>query len=240
MIARGFRSVAWVAAVGTAALGCYMLSLRVASERAELAGLEHRIETTQQQIRSLQTELGTRGRLQQLEAWNADVLALSAPGAGQFVTSGVSLARFDTRAPAVGDQLPVRMASADAASTARSMTTTPAAPAARLRLASAATPADTPLAPQHGMALVHKASLDLGSPATSTTASRAARAVTTASRTARPAAPLALAEADPLPRTVGHSPAHAGAGRAGPLVDDSTLRAIASQSHAERHRGTGD
>ena len=68
MIARGFKPVVWVAAVGTAALGCYMLSLRVAAERAELAGLEREIVSTQQQIRSLQTELGTRGRVQQLAA----------------------------------------------------------------------------------------------------------------------------------------------------------------------------
>ncbi|MDB5691980.1 MAG: hypothetical protein JWO81_1043, partial [Alphaproteobacteria bacterium] len=33
MIARGFKSVLWVGAVGSAALGCYMVSLRVATER---------------------------------------------------------------------------------------------------------------------------------------------------------------------------------------------------------------
>ncbi len=130
MIARGFRPVAWVGAVGTAALGCYMLSLQVAAERADLMGLERRIVSTQQDIRSLQTELGTRGRLQQLEQWNADVLALSAPAAGQFLDSNISLARFDMRQqPSVADQ-PVRMASAE--------TTAPPAPAPEtpVRLAS--------------------------------------------------------------------------------------------------------
>ena len=43
MIARGFKPVVWVAAVGAAALGCYMLSLRVAAERADLTSLQHRI-----------------------------------------------------------------------------------------------------------------------------------------------------------------------------------------------------
>ena len=85
MIARGFKSVVWVAAVGGAALGCYMLSLQVATERADLAKVEARIIATKQQIRSLQTELGTRGRLSQLEQWNADVLALSAPATGQYL-----------------------------------------------------------------------------------------------------------------------------------------------------------
>ena len=37
MMARGFKPVGWVAGVAAAALGCYMLSLNVASERAELA-----------------------------------------------------------------------------------------------------------------------------------------------------------------------------------------------------------
>ena len=115
MIARGFKPVVWVGAVGTAALGCYMLSLQVASERAELASLERRIVATQQQIRSLQTELGTRGRLQQLEQWNAEVLALSAPVAGQFLENGIALARFDTRVPTLEDRAPVRMASVETA-----------------------------------------------------------------------------------------------------------------------------
>lgn len=113
MIARGFRPVAWVAAVGVAALSCYMLSLQVASERAELASIERRIVATRQDIRQLQTELGTRGRLQQLETWNAEVMALSAPTAGQFLDSSVTLARFDTREPAIDARAAeIRMASA--------------------------------------------------------------------------------------------------------------------------------
>jgi hypothetical protein len=154
MIARGFKPVAWVAAVGTAALGCYMLSLQVAAERAELAGVERRIVATQQAIRSLQTELGTRGRLQQLEQWNAEVLALSAPGAGQFLESTVSLARFDVGRRPVPVEAPVRMASAEAA--------TPAAPPAQpsLRLASAETvPVSAPTAERP---VVRRASLDVG------------------------------------------------------------------------------
>ena len=43
MIARGFKPVVWVAAVGAAALSCYMLSLRVAAERADLTSLQRRI-----------------------------------------------------------------------------------------------------------------------------------------------------------------------------------------------------
>lgn len=115
MIARGFKPVAWVAAVGSAALGCYMLSLQVAAERAELAGLERQIVGARQDIRALQTELGTRGRLSQLEQWNAEVLALSAPVAGQFLASNLSLARFDLRAPPAARDAEIRLASAEAA-----------------------------------------------------------------------------------------------------------------------------
>lgn len=132
MIARGFKPVAWVAAIGSAALGCYMLSLQVAAERAELAGLERRIVETRQDIRALQTELGTRGRLSQLEQWNAEVLALSAPVAGQFLESNLSLARFDVRQRTF-DPAEVRMAAAEPPPAAP-------APAAPVRMASAEAP----------------------------------------------------------------------------------------------------
>ena len=112
MMPRGFKPVGWVAAVGGAALGCYMLSLNVASERAELGKIEHRIMIAKTEIRALNTELGTRGRLQQLEHWNAEVLALSAPTANQFVENEVMLARFETREKTIGEQVKVQMASA--------------------------------------------------------------------------------------------------------------------------------
>jgi hypothetical protein len=113
MIARGFRPVVWVFMIGAAVLVCYMLNLRVAAERAELAKLDRRIVATQQNIRALQTEVGTRSRIPQLEQWNDDVLALSAPATGQYLQRDVSLARFDTRQPQLSDQAEVRLASAE-------------------------------------------------------------------------------------------------------------------------------
>ena len=115
MIARGFRPVVWVFMIGTAVLGCYMLNLRVAAERAEVARLDRRIVATQQSIRALQTEVGTRSRIPQLEEWNNDVLALAAPATGQYLQQNVSLARFDTRQPQLADQAEVRLASAETA-----------------------------------------------------------------------------------------------------------------------------
>ena len=167
MMVRGFKPVGWVAAVGAAAVGCYMLSLQVAAERSELAALERQIIQTRQDIRSLQTELGTRGRLQQLEQWNAEVLALSAPVADQFLESNVSLARFDMRQPTLDDHSRVRLAAAE---------TAPAPPASRpvaaaqpsVRLASAPVSA-RPLGGESAAApLVRRASLEtLPAPAAS-------------------------------------------------------------------------
>ena len=113
MIARGFKPVGWVAAVATAALGCYMLSLNVAAERAELSDVERQIMLTKREIRALQTELGTRGRLQQLEHWNADVLALSAPGSAQFLNDEFRLASYSEPQKSLEDRAKVRMASAE-------------------------------------------------------------------------------------------------------------------------------
>lgn len=114
MSARGFKPVGWVAAVAGAALGCYMLSLNVAAERAELASVERGIIAAKQDIRSLQTELGTRGRLAQLDRWNADVLALSAPTSSQFLEDAFTLARFDRREKTIEERAKIQLASADA------------------------------------------------------------------------------------------------------------------------------
>jgi hypothetical protein len=114
MIARGFKPVGWVAGVAAAALSCYMLSLNVAAERAELAKVERQIIAAKQDIRTLQTELGTRGRLTQLEHWNAEVLALSAPASRQFLDSEFRLASFNQPQQTIDEQAAkVRMASAD-------------------------------------------------------------------------------------------------------------------------------
>lgn len=95
MIATRFRSVGWVAGVAIAALGCYLVSQRVATERATVAKVERQILAAKQDIRQLQAEIGTRGRMGQLEVWNGQVLALSAPKAGQFLDSEVRLASLN-------------------------------------------------------------------------------------------------------------------------------------------------
>ena len=114
MSARSFRSVFMVASCAGAALGCYLVSLRVASERAALEAVETRIVLAQRDLRVLQTEIGTRGRLAQLERWNAKVLALSAPSADQFLAGSFELARLARPEHKVDFEAPVVLASAPA------------------------------------------------------------------------------------------------------------------------------
>jgi hypothetical protein len=131
MIARSFKSVIWVATVGGAALCCYMVSLRVATERADLAKVDREIFAAKREIRLLQTELGTRGRMTQLEDWNANVLALSAPSAAQFVKDDVTLARLERHEPTVAERsADVRMAAAETGAATAQPPAQPAQPAA--------------------------------------------------------------------------------------------------------------
>ncbi len=150
MIARGFKSVIWAATVGSAALGCYMVSLRVATERNELAKVERQIVLAKRDIRSLQTELGTRGRMTQLEQWNAEVLALAAPSSAQFLKDEFTLARLYRSDPTVAERsAEVRLASADTAAAKPADASKPAAPPVVRAVAE-------PAAPQPPM--IHRAS----------------------------------------------------------------------------------
>ena len=119
MSVRSFRPVVSVATVAFAALGCYLVSLRVAAERAGLEDVETRIVLAQRDIRSLQTEIGTRGRLEPLERWKVKVLALSAPKADQFVDGGYQLARLARPSDQVDMTAPVVLAAAPKPAPAR-------------------------------------------------------------------------------------------------------------------------
>jgi hypothetical protein len=114
MSVRNFGSLVMVASCAGAALGCYLVSLRVASERAQLEDVETQIVLAQRDVRTVQTEIGTRARLSQLERWNAKVLALSAPAADQFLSGSFELARLAQPRHKVEFNAPVVLASAPA------------------------------------------------------------------------------------------------------------------------------
>lgn len=95
MIAQRFRPVGWVAGIAAAACVLYLISLQVATQRGRLEEIDRKIAMTKRDIRQLQTELGTRASLRQLERWNSDVLALSAPQANQYLRGEEALATLD-------------------------------------------------------------------------------------------------------------------------------------------------
>jgi hypothetical protein len=201
MIARGFKSVIWVAAVGGAALGCYMVSLRVATERADLARVERQILAARGDIRSLQTELGTRGRMTQLEDWNSNVLALSAPNSAQFVRDQMTLARLERHEPNVAEQsAEIRMASADTGAAAApadpDVAAPPAAPKPAPRVVTAVAAAPPPPAP----ALVHQASYT-PAPSAKLKPSAASPAGPPEKKPAKPATIAAAKPVKPAPAT---------------------------------------
>ena len=84
MIAHRLRPLGWIAAVTIAAICFYLISSRVAAERGRLEATDARIVSIGRDIRRLQTELGARGSMRQLERWNGEVLALQAPTADQY------------------------------------------------------------------------------------------------------------------------------------------------------------
>ena len=114
MSTRSFGSVFMVAICAGAALGCYLVSLRVASERAQLEDVEARIVDTQRDLRTLQTEIGTRGRLSQLERWNAGAFSMNAPAANQLLDGSFELAKLTRPEKQVDFKAPIVLASAPA------------------------------------------------------------------------------------------------------------------------------
>lgn len=108
MIAQRFRPLGWAAGVATAACGLYLVSLQVAAERGKLEAVEAQIASAKRDLRQLQTELGTRASLRQLEAWNGEVLSLAAPKAAQYVSEPAQLVALNLD-PADGAAAPPAM-----------------------------------------------------------------------------------------------------------------------------------
>ncbi|MBB3764363.1 hypothetical protein [Sphingomicrobium lutaoense] len=111
---RGFGPILWACGVAFAALSCYLVSLQVASERAQLEDVEREILAVTREIRELETEIGTRGRLAQLEQWNVRFLQLSAPRAGQFLDGSFQLATLTRPEEKPVVEAPVILAAAPA------------------------------------------------------------------------------------------------------------------------------
>ncbi|WP_341633154.1 hypothetical protein [Sphingomonas agri] len=221
MSTRSFRSVFMVASCAGAALGCYLVSLRVASERASLEDVETKIVLAQRDMRLLQTEIGTRGRLSQLERWNAGAFALSAPSADQFLKGSFELARLEQPQQKVDFHAPVVLASAPAPakqpSVGQAETDDSGAPAP------ATAPAPTGMAAR---SLLHEASLS-----TETREVPARRVVALPQATAKPMGALATA-AKPVPSRPMKKPDLAAAQHLQKVAEKPLLTTSATRSKA--------
>ncbi|MGE4322479.1 MAG: colicin transporter [Sphingobium sp.] len=89
------QSLIWVLLVALGALGAYLVSLKVATERNELMRVRAQIARAHGDIRYLETEFSARSSMRQLERWNRDDFMYSTPGAAQYLGGERALAQLD-------------------------------------------------------------------------------------------------------------------------------------------------
>lgn len=167
MIVATRLSAVWqVAGVAAAALCCYLVSQSVAAERAGLDKVDHQIAAAHDDIAKLQTEIGVRARMGQIESWNRNVLALQAPRPSQFVASGVQLASLYGHKGTPALQLDPAIASQQGSPTNVSYQPAPAKPQPSPAAARAeSTPESAPAQPMlRSATFVRPASDRLGGP----------------------------------------------------------------------------
>lgn len=141
-----FRGLGWFLSGVIVVLGFYLVSLQVAAERKKVDDVNRAIAAAKRELRALETEFNTRANLAQLERWNGDVLALTAPTADQFVSDEAALAQVNFN----------RGSDTKVASVAYVVPTAPPAPA--LQTAAVQTAAATPeAAPAVAVATVQAA-----------------------------------------------------------------------------------
>ena len=92
MAVSGFKGVGWILCGVILSPGFYLVSSKVATERGRLEAVERAIVNAQRDMRALETEFDTRANFAQLERWNGDLLALSAPRPEQYASADASLA----------------------------------------------------------------------------------------------------------------------------------------------------
>lgn len=234
MIAHRFRPVVWVVGCAFAATALYTVSLSVAAERARLEKVDRQIANTQNEIRQLQTELGTRASLRQLERWNSEVLALGAPKAGQFRATETALQTLDggILPASVGAPAPVMVAAATAPAPAPANMTQPAArPVQTAQVAQGAKPV---------------AAASKSAPSAAKPAAAPAKPVALASADVRPA--RAAATSKPAAKATAPKPAASKSEPAKPqrfamldrkLVDQRTFSEILVRAASESQTGGG-
>lgn len=89
------QSLIWVILVALGALGAYMVSLKVATERNQLMKVRAQIAAAKADIRYLETEFSARASMRQLESWNQHDFLYATPTAQQYLDGERALARLD-------------------------------------------------------------------------------------------------------------------------------------------------
>ena len=89
------QSLFWVLLVALGALGAYLVSLRVATERNELMRVRTQISQARADIRYLETEFAARSAIRQLERWNSEDFRYSARDAKQYLDGERALAHLE-------------------------------------------------------------------------------------------------------------------------------------------------
>lgn len=89
------QSLIWILLVALGALGAYLVSLKVATERNELMKVQAQILRAQADIRYLETEFSARASMRQLERWNQDDFMYATPTAQQYLAGEQALAHLD-------------------------------------------------------------------------------------------------------------------------------------------------
>lgn len=89
------QSLIWILLVALGALGAYLVSLKVATERNELMRVQAHIALARADIRYLETEFSARASMRQLERWNQDDFMYATPTAQQYLAGERALAHLD-------------------------------------------------------------------------------------------------------------------------------------------------
>lgn len=89
------QSLIWVILVALGALGAYMVSLKVATERNDLMKVRAQIARARADIRYLETEFSARASMRQLESWNQHDFLYATPTAQQYLGGEQALAHLD-------------------------------------------------------------------------------------------------------------------------------------------------
>lgn len=89
------QSLIWILLVALGALGAYLVSLKVATERNELTRVQTQIARARADIRYLETEFSARASMRQLERWNQQDFMYATPTAQQYLGGERALAHLD-------------------------------------------------------------------------------------------------------------------------------------------------